>query len=104
MLKRTNPATFLAALEITSLGEVVKLDVHYHNRKASEVTDALKVDDDHPAKSDAEVLRFFVASWDSEYDLDKDEDLAELQDVRPGFIAAVISGFWQSKQAALRKN
>ncbi len=100
MLKKKTPETFEADLTIISIGEKIKLKVVYNN------VDPVKVDEENKDKkvTQNDLLRTVVNSWESEYDLHSDADLAQLERDRPSLIWAVIQGFYQGRVAALQKN
>lgn len=109
MLSRKTPDTLATTLTFESLGEKVKMDVTFYNRTQEEiqkcVDDALASEQgkDDPRWANREAIMFMVKDWESDFALTHD-DLAEMDQARPGVIDQIAFGYHKARQARETKN
>lgn len=96
--KGGGPKTIPAALTIIGQGSTDKLNVTFHNRKQSEITEKLEA-----GLTLGGLVPFLVESWDTDFEL-TEEGVREFEDEYPGIVDIVLMGFHRARRKEAEKN
>lgn len=96
--KGGGPKTIPATLTVIGQGSTDKLNVIYHNRKASELKS--KFDGNSTM---AGVIPYIVESWDSDFEV-TEEGVTAFEDEYPGIIDVLLEGYHKARGKAIEKN
>jgi len=106
MLKKIAKDHALPTLDLnfTSLGEKNTFGVTYFARDQQSFNAVLNGgDESKPEERMKELVLFIVQSWEADYAL-SGPGIEQAEGERPGFIAAIIQGWYMARNGVLEKN